>query len=218
MLHYHSFTFNAFQENTFLIWNDAKEAVIIDPGCYEAYEEAELKSFIERNQLKPKAIWNTHGHIDHVLGIDFVKHSYRIPFFLHSDDSQTLKAGEVIAPVYGFERYKPVEPDQDLKGITKLSLGELEFEVLFVPGHCPGHVAFYHLGTDGKGYLFSGDVLFSSSIGRTDLPGGSFDVLEKSLLEKVYVLPGETKVLCGHGESTTVGHEKFSNPFVRFNP
>ncbi len=217
MLHYQSFTFNAFQENTFLVWNTAKEAVVIDPGCYDAYEEAELKSFIERNNLKIKAIWNTHGHIDHVLGIDFVKRNFDVPFYLHSADTATLKSGEVIAPVYGFERYKPVSPDADLKGISKLTLGDLDFEVLFVPGHCPGHVAFYHTGSEGKSYLFSGDVLFLGSIGRTDLPGGSFDELEKSILEKIYVLPGETKVLCGHGEATTIGHEKYSNPFVRYN-
>lgn len=217
MLQYQSFTFNAFQENTYIVWAQNKDAIIIDPGCYEAYEEAELKSFIERNKLNPKAIWNTHGHIDHVLGIDFAKRTFDIPFYLHESDSQTLKAGEVIAPVYGFEKYKPCLPDFGLKEVTELNLGGLMFQVLFVPGHAPGHVAFFHKGVDSKSYLFAGDVLFNGSIGRTDLAGGSFDELEKSILEKVYVLPSETLVLCGHGPTTTVGKEKYSNPFVRLN-
>lgn len=210
MVHIKSFTFNPFMENTFVLYDDTKECVIVDPGCYEDYEKNELKDFISSNGLKVVKLLNTHCHIDHVLGNAFVKKEFGVDLFVHKKDEETLRAVKAYAPSYGFANYQDAEIDQYLEEGTPIKFGETELEVLFVPGHAPGHVAFVH--HDSK-TIIGGDVLFQGSIGRTDLPGGDFDTLIKSIHNKFFPLGDDYQVFCGHGPKTNIGHEKQSNPF-----
>lgn len=208
------FTFNGFQENTYVVYSETGDAVIIDPGCYEKQEEELLSQFIEENQLTVHALLNTHAHIDHVLGNAFVMKKYGVDLFLHQDDCVTLTSVQNYAHVYGFERYNPSpEATKLLKGGETLEFGSLSFEVFFTPGHAPGHVVFYN--AENK-FVINGDVLFSGSFGRVDLPGGDLDVLKKSIYETMFQLPEETTVYCGHGPATTIGKEKATNYILQF--
>lgn len=211
-LHSERFTFNFFEENTYLLYSDEGHAVIIDPGCSQPSEERQLVDFVEKNGLTIKEIWLTHAHIDHVLGLAFCVQKWGVNFRLHSLEVPQLKAVEAYAPNYGVFNFS-LPQAQGLEIIPGLlSLGNLAFQVLFVPGHSPGHVAFYHAES---GRIWSGDVLFQSSVGRTDLPGGDFDTLAQSIRNQLYSLPEDTVVFPGHGSSTTIGLEKRSNYFVR---
>jgi hydroxyacylglutathione hydrolase len=210
MMKIQTFTFNPFQENTFVVFDESGEAVVIDPGCYEAEEKAELAQFIDLNRLTVKLLLNTHCHIDHVLGNDFVKSKYKVPFLIHEKELTVLKAVKSYSSNYGFPLYQETLPDQFLQEGDAVSFGNTKLKVLFLPGHAPGHIGFYHKSTNA---LLSGDVLFESSIGRTDLPGGDFKTLIQSIRQKVFALPDDTIVYPGHGATTTVGEEKVSNPF-----
>ncbi len=212
MVHIQSFTFNAFSENTYLLYDDTKECVIIDPGCYELSEQEELKNFVQSNGLKVVQLINTHCHVDHVLGNAFVKDTFGVKLFIHKEDEATLRSVQAYGPSYGFVGYTPAEADGFLEEGQKITFGDTELDILFVPGHAPGHVAFYH---KDQGFLIGGDVLFRQSIGRTDLPGGDMDTLVKSIREQCYTLPDETVVYPGHGPETTIGFEKENNMFVR---
>lgn len=208
------FTFNGFQENTYVVYTSEGDAVIIDPGCYEKEEEQILSQFIEENNLTVRALLNTHAHIDHVLGNAFVMKKYEVDLYLHKEDSQTLAAVANYAHVYGFEHYNP-SPEATilLNGGETLNFGGLMFDVYFTPGHAPGHVVFYN--AENK-FVINGDVLFSGSFGRVDLPGGNIDILKKSIIDTMFKLPEDTTVYCGHGPSTTIGKEKATNYILQF--
>ncbi|CAN5380382.1 MBL fold metallo-hydrolase [soil metagenome] len=210
MIQIQSFTFNAFQENTYVLFDETGEAVIIDPGCYEKSEQHELKDFVNAEKLTIKFILNTHCHIDHVLGNAFVKHLYKAPFLIHPIDLRVLKAVPAYASNYGFPLYQEVLPDGDLTEGEKVTFGNSELTILFLPGHSPGHVGFYN---SPQKFLIGGDVLFYHSIGRTDLPGGNLDTLLSSIHKKLFTLPDEVVVYPGHGTATTLGEEKINNPF-----
>jgi glyoxylase-like metal-dependent hydrolase (beta-lactamase superfamily II) len=210
MMYLQRFEFNPFQENTYVLYDDRKEAIIVDPGCYDKDERDELESFIAANQLKVSKLINTHGHIDHVLGNSFVKTRFKVKLFLHRLDEPVLKAVKAYAPNYGFTQYEEADIDEYLEEGKPVVFGNQSLEVLFVPGHSPGHIALYH--RDQK-ILIGGDVLFYNSIGRTDLPGGDFDTLLESIHSKIFTLPPEVKVYPGHGPETTVGYERKTNPF-----
>jgi len=212
MLQIASMTFNAFQENTYVLYDSTGSCVIVDPGCYEPDEQLELKTFISDNKLKVVQLVNTHCHIDHVLGNEFVKQTYGVGLYIHRLDEPVLRSVSAYAPNYGFNNYQPATVDGFLEEGGSISVGNIKLSILFVPGHAPGHVAFY--SAENK-VLISGDVLFYNSIGRTDLPGGHFGTLETSILEKLYVLPDDTTVYAGHGPKTSIGFEKRTNPFVR---
>ena len=214
MLELEVFTFNPFAENTYILFNDQKEALIIDPGCYEAFEKTRLVNFIEKNSLKPVGLYNTHCHVDHVLGNAFVKEKYGLKLGIHEKDDPTLKAVEVMAPAFGINDYHSATPDFFISEEDKITIGSEVLEVLFVPGHAPGHVVFIHRSS---GMIIGGDVLFKESIGRTDLPGGNHEQLLKNIRKKMYKLPDHFRVYPGHGPMTTIGHEKIYNPFVRFD-
>lgn len=207
--HVEIFTFNPFQENTYIVYDDKKNCVIIDPGCYEREEEDELLSFIRENELVPQALLNTHAHIDHVLGNSFVQKQFNLDHYMHSEDLNTLNAVPNYAHLYGFPGYKlsPI-PNKILKGGEKLIFGDIELDVFFTPGHAPGHVVFYNAENN---FVINGDVLFRGSYGRVDLPGGDLETLKKSINEIMFHLPEETIVHCGHGPSTSIGIEKRSN-------
>ncbi len=210
MLHIKRFTFNPFAENTYVVYDETNEAMIIDPGCCNRNEEASLSEYIGKNSLTVTKLVNTHCHIDHVLGNDFAKSTYRVPFFIHALEEPVLKAVKVYAPNYGFPQYQETLPDNFFSEGDLITVGNHSFEVLFVPGHSPGHVAFYNRITLT---LISGDVLFENSIGRTDLPGGDYDTLIESIHNKLFSLPDEVTVYCGHGPETSIGYEKRANPF-----
>lgn len=205
-----NFTFNPFMENTYVVYDETNEAVIIDPGCYDRDEELELIDFIETNALNVKAVLNTHGHIDHVLGNYFIKNHFKIPLWIGEKDLDTLKSVEAYAPNYGFKNYQSASPDRLLKVDETISVGKESLKMLFVPGHAPGHLAFYN---KDEGFIIGGDVLFAGSIGRTDLPGGDSDTLIESIHNEFFQFDDDTIVYPGHGGLTTIGKEKASNPF-----
>jgi glyoxylase-like metal-dependent hydrolase (beta-lactamase superfamily II) len=210
MLKIRTFVFNPFQENTYVLYDETGECIVIDPGCYEPEEQEELSDFIRDEKLKVKLLVNTHCHVDHVLGNYFVKEKYQVRLLIHAADEPVLKAVKVYAPNYGMHEYQDATPDGYLAEGDTVKFGQQELQVLFVPGHAPGHVAFY----DKKSKtLMGGDVLFYNSIGRTDLPGGNFDVLIRSIQEKLFKLPDDVTVYPGHGPETTIGFEKRTNPF-----
>jgi hydroxyacylglutathione hydrolase len=210
MLSVQYFTFNLFAENTYILYDETKEAVIIDPGCSNKQEERELSEWIARAGLKIRFVLLTHSHIDHILGVYYVKDKYKVPLLIYPMDESTLRSGKIVAAMYGIDNFTPVEPDQYLSEQEQVSFGNTKLSVLFLPGHAPGHVGFYH---EGQKTLIGGDVLFRSSIGRTDLPGGDFETLISSIHQKVFTLPEDVVVYPGHGPATTVGEEKVSNPF-----
>jgi glyoxylase-like metal-dependent hydrolase (beta-lactamase superfamily II) len=206
------FTFNPFQENTYVVYNALHEAVIIDPGCYFREEKAELLDFIADKKLKPLALLNTHAHLDHIFGNATVLNAFEIDYYLHPLDLPTLKMAENACNLYGLKEYEvSPEPSKTLSDGEKISFGSIEFEVIFVPGHAPGHVAFYNAENR---FLIGGDVVFEGSYGRTDLPGGNATTLKKSIISRVFTLPDETYILSGHGNPTTVGAEKMGNPIL----
>ncbi|MTI32591.1 MBL fold metallo-hydrolase [Xanthovirga aplysinae] len=210
MIEIKSFTFNPFMENTYLLFDETKECIVVDPGCYENHEKQELTEFISNKELKVVQLLNTHCHIDHVLGNQFIKDTYGVELAIHPSDTPTLKSVEVYAPQYGFPNYQTNVAESFLEEGNKIRFGNSELEILFVPGHAPGHVAFFN---QKQQMLVSGDVLFQNSIGRTDLPGGDFDTLINSIQQKLFPLGDEITVYAGHGPTTTIGHEKHHNPF-----
>ena len=212
MIHIQKFTFNPFGENTYVVYNDEKQAYIVDPGNIQDFETAEIESFISENELKIESILLTHAHIDHVLGLQWAHDTYKVPVLLHEVEQEILDRNPFTAKQYGFFM-KPFDGDKKYiqEGET-LNLGNDEFEILNVPGHSPGHVAFHN--KDQK-LVLSGDVLFEGSIGRTDLYKGDHGQLLDSIRTKLFALDSETKVYSGHGNPTTIGFEKVHNPFFK---
>ncbi len=210
MLSIQTFVFNPFSENTHVVSDETGTAVIIDPGCYETEEQNELDEYIATKRLSVKYLLNTHCHIDHVLGNYHVKKKYSVPLLVHAREENVLRAVKTYAPNYGFNGYQETTADQFIHEGEVISFGETTWDILFLPGHAPGHVGFYD---KKEGVIFSGDVLFDGSIGRTDLPGGDYDTLIQSIREKMFALPNEVIVYCGHGATTTIGKEKQSNPY-----
>ncbi len=209
-----TFTFNGFQENTYLLFDTNKNCVIIDPGCYDRHEQNELTQYIEENELNVRALLGTHAHIDHVLGNAFVKRTFQCPYYLHEKDLPTLKSIDNYAHVYGFQGYETSPlPDFLLQGGEQLEFGGIQLEVFYVPGHCPGHVVYFNKENN---FVINGDVLFNGSFGRVDLPGGDLDTLKNSIYNTMFKLPEETIVFCGHGPETTIGKEKLSNYILNF--
>jgi len=214
MLQVRSFTFNPFQENTYILFDETGECAIIDPGCSDEGENFELRDFISTEQLRVKLLLNTHCHIDHVLGNRFVKETYGVDLNINRLEEAVLRAAEVYAPSYGFHHYQHQPADAYIEDGDIIRFGNQTLNVLFVPGHSPGHVAFY---SEADGVVIGGDVLFYNSIGRTDLPGGDHQTLINSIQTKLFNLPDHVKVYPGHGPETTIGFEKRTNPFCAVN-
>ena len=210
MLSVHSFTFNPFQENTYVV-HDGKEAIIVDPGCWKLHEEQELESWLEGRGLRPVRLVLTHAHIDHVFGCAWVAQRYGLLPEVHRAELGLLRNAPRQGRMYGVHCEPSPEPKVLLEEDGSIELGSDRLDILFVPGHSPGHVALY---CKAQGFVVAGDVLFNGSIGRTDLPGGDFDTLASSIREKLYPLGDDVIVYCGHGETTTIGKERLSNPFV----
>ena len=208
-----SFTFNPFQENTYIVYDKTKECLIIDPGCYTDAERKELKAFIEEKELRPVKLINTHCHIDHVLGNKFTSEQWDLELYMHKEDLPVLEKVGEIGKMYGLEDYEGSPyPKHFLAQGDTLTFGESSFEILFTPGHAPGHICLY---SKENNLLIAGDVIFQRSIGRTDLPGGDHSTLINSIVTQLFPLPNETQVFCGHGPSTNLGYEKEHNPFLQ---
>ncbi|KKX48888.1 MBL fold metallo-hydrolase [Sphingobacterium sp. IITKGP-BTPF85] len=212
MLQIKTFTFNPYQENTYLIYDEQKNCVIIDPGMYGPADERTLTDFIEQNSLNPKILLNTHCHIDHVLGNRFIFDTYGLYPQFHEGELPVLIEVQNYAPQMGF-RYD-ISPigETFLTEENVIKIGDHELKIIFAPGHSPAHLCFY---SEPQKFLIGGDVLFKNSIGRTDLPGGNHDLLLKNIKEKIYILPDEVTIYPGHGPTTTIGFEKATNPFIR---
>ncbi|MBS1584267.1 MAG: MBL fold metallo-hydrolase [Bacteroidetes bacterium] len=212
MLHIKAFTFNPFQENTYLIINDKKRCWIVDPGMYDQREKIHFNTYLSANGLQPVAIINTHTHLDHIFGVQVLKDQYKIPFGIHAKDQPVLRGAPTSAMIFGVELATAPEPDFFINETEKLKLDDEELDVRFTPGHSPGSIVFYY---PQGGWVIGGDVLFNGSIGRTDLPGGNFETLLSSIRTELFSLPPETIVYSGHGPETSVGHEMRSNPFLQ---
>lgn len=211
MIHVKTFVCNPYQENTYLLYDDSLECVIIDPGMYDGNEQNTFLKFIAENKLKPVLLLNTHCHIDHVLGNKFVFDTYGLLPQFHKGEEPVLNAVVSYAPQMGFRYEVSPLPEIYLEETGKVEFGNSELELIFAPGHSPAHLCFY----SGKNkFLIGGDVLFYQSIGRTDLPGGNHNQLILSIREKLFILPDDTKVYPGHGQPTTIGFEKQFNPFL----
>jgi hydroxyacylglutathione hydrolase len=212
MLTVKSFEFNPVQENTYVLSDQKDACFIIDPGCYFGNERHALKEYIEQQGLSPIMLLNTHCHLDHVFGNKFVSETWDLPLHLHEKEAAVLAA----APQWGQDWGMPFENYRgDLLFLTpgeSITLGNDRLDILFLPGHSPGSIGFY---CADQGFLIGGDVLFRESIGRSDFPGGDHETLLGSIRGKLWLLPDETIVYPGHGESTTIGHEKRYNPFLR---
>lgn len=206
------FVFNPFQENTYLIWDEEKNCAIIDPGCADEYERNELVEFIEKEGLKPVKLLNTHCHVDHVLGNKFLADKYNLGLEMHKLDLPVLNAVPSYGASYGFNTGPMVEPSVFLEEGETIKVGSIELKILFVPGHSPGSICFYH---EASKQVISGDALFYGSIGRTDLPGGNHAQLIETIKSELLTLPEDVQVHSGHGPSTNIGFEKANNPFLQ---
>ena len=204
-------TFNAVQENTYVLYNESQECIIIDPGCYSEEEKYVLQSFISDNGLRPAMLLNTHCHLDHVFGNKFIAEEYGLTLQVHKHEEAVLQ----MAPASGLMFNLPFDNYTGelifLKDRDVISLHGDFLQVIEAPGHSPGSICFY---CEKQKFIIGGDVLFYQSIGRTDLPGGSHESLIKNIKEKLFVLPAEVKVYPGHGPTTAIGEEMKYNPYL----
>ena len=203
--------FNPIQENTYVVWDDTRECVIIDAGNSSPREDAALDNFIAQEGLKPVLAANTHGHFDHTMGVEHLRQRYGIPFALSGKDRFLLENAATSGAVFGVKIGTMPPVDRDLDAEEEIRFGRTALRILRTPGHTPGHVAFYEPQSKA---LFTGDTLFRESIGRTDLPGGDYSWIMRSILDVILPLGDEVHVYPGHGPETTLGHEALYNPFI----
>jgi len=212
MLYLHSFAFNPFSENTYVVYNDQKKAFLIDPGNFTPEETDQLTQFILEKDLEVVHILLTHAHIDHVLGLQAAFDQYQVPVLMHPLEQEILDRNPMDANRFGFF-FQPFKGTVSyITEHDRLNLDEEEFQILHLPGHSPGSIGFYHAAQQ---LMVSGDVLFEGSMGRTDLYKGNQSDLLTSIRTKLFVLPEETKIYNGHGNPTTVGFEKQYNPYLK---
>jgi len=205
------FTFNSFQENTYVI-SSKKDCIIIDPGCCNEAEKQMMEDYIKNNNLIPVELINTHCHLDHIFGNQFIANKYALTPKMHKKDLPLLEKASEIAKLYGVQLDPPPLKVDFLQENENIYLGDTMWKVIFTPGHSPGHICL--LNTD-QNKIIAGDVLFFMSIGRTDLPGSNHNDLIKSIKTKLFTLDDDIEVLCGHGKNTNIGFEKKHNPFLK---
>ncbi len=212
MIEIKSFTFNPFNENTYLLSNKEKETIIIDPGAYSEEEQELLIDYIQKKQLQPTRLLNTHCHLDHVFSNQFMANQFGLLPEIHPKEKELLTNSSATGLQYGLPFSASPTPKNFLSESDHIYLGAEKFEILWTPGHSPGSICFY---CPQQNFLIGGDVLFRESIGRTDLPGGDSATLLTAIREKIYPLPDDTVIYPGHGPKTTIGYEKQHNPFIR---
>jgi len=210
MMKIKTFVFNPFQENTFILYDETNECVIIDAGNHDLNEKNELFTFIEEQKLTPKYLINTHCHIDHIMGNSDVVEKYNIPSIAHQDDQPLIERANDMALAFGFQVKEPPKPNKLVVDGESITFGSSTLEFRHVPGHSPGSIAII---ANEERFVVVGDVLFKGSIGRTDLPGGDYNTLINSIKQKLFTLDNDFTVYPGHGEPTTIQHEKSTNPF-----
>lgn len=207
-----TFVFNSFSENTYILYDETKECVIIDPGCFDKNEEEEITSFISNNKLIPKYILITHGHIDHVLGVNYLKKLLNISVWVPKEEKDTYNAVPSYAGSYGFEKYQHTPIDHLINEGEEIIFGNSTLNTIYAPGHSAGHAAFIN---SKQNICMGGDILFNGSIGRVDLPGGDYETLINSIKTKIFTLNDSIVVYPGHGPTTTIKYEKTNNPFFK---
>jgi len=212
MIKVKSFCFNSFEENTYVLSDETLECIIIDPGCHLKEEENELVDYISLQNLKPVRLINTHCHIDHVLGNSFVAKKYNLKLEVNRLELPVLSSSEYVSKIYDIQMNPSPEPEIFLDEGDIIKFGNSELQILFTPGHSPGSISFFSAPDK---FVVSGDVLFEQSIGRTDLPGGNYDTLMNSIIQKLLPLGDNVIVYSGHGSPTTIGSERKLNPFLR---
>jgi hydroxyacylglutathione hydrolase len=212
MIKIQKFVFNTFQVNSYILYDESGECVIIDAAFYEMSEKQEITGFLKTNNLKLVRNLNTHCHIDHILGNGFIAETFGIYPEYHEASVNFLAAAPEIALSFGYSVNDIPAPARFLRDAEKIKFGVSVLEVMYTPGHADGSVCFYN---KEQGFVVTGDVLFRDTIGRTDLPSGNLDLLMKSIREKLFSLPDETVVYAGHGPETMIGYEKQNNPFIR---
>ncbi|MDQ3048047.1 MAG: MBL fold metallo-hydrolase [Bacteroidota bacterium] len=212
MISIQTFTFNPFQENTYILYDESRECVIIDPGCYDDAERAELSGFIDGHGLRPVKLINTHCHLDHVFGNGYVAKTYQLELEMNELDLRILHAYPATLNLYNLNGQPSPEPGHFLNEGDLVKFGHSTLEILLTPGHSPGSITFYN---KEEKFMIAGDVLFNGSIGRSDLPGGNHETLISSIKNKLLPLGDDFKVYSGHGPMTTIGAEKKSNPFLQ---
>ncbi len=207
-----TFVFSPFQENTYVLYDETGECVIVDAGNFSARENSQLSQFIAENNLTPVKLINTHNHLDHLFGSRYIAETYKIPFACHPDDVFLANLYRQTCSAYGLMVENDcAQPTETFQDNDEIKFGNTTLKVIHVPGHSPGGVAFY---VANDNLLFCGDILFYGSVGRTDLPGGSHEQLISGIQTKLLSLPDSTKVLSGHGQSSTIGFEKAHNPYL----
>jgi hydroxyacylglutathione hydrolase len=203
------FTFNPFSENTYIVFDENKDTIIFDPGCYTVNEKKMLKKYIDDNALQVKRLINTHCHLDHIFGNTFIEEEYGVTMECHRNEIPVLARAPIAGDMFGVPTPEQPTPSVFIEDNDEIEVGSMHFKVILAPGHSPGN--------EKEQYLIGGDVLFFGSIGRTDLPGGSHKQLIESILNRLMILPEEVKVYSGHGQLTTIGYEKYNNPFIQFS-
>ncbi len=205
MVKVHTLVVGRLQTNCYILESQG-EAIVVDPGD----EEERILRFLSDLRVKTKSIVATHTHFDHVLAVNGVRKATGAPFLIHEDDLPMLQSmQDRVRQFMGFQVPPPPKVDSFLKGADTLKLGNENIHILHTPGHSPGSISL-----SGNGYVLTGDALFNQSIGRTDLPGGDFEMLIHSIREKLFQLEDDTMVYPGHGAETSIGDEKLANPFV----
>ena len=208
----HRFVFNPIQENTYILWDDTNECIIIDAGNASAAEDARLTDFIAEQGLKPVMAVNTHGHFDHAWGVEYLKSTFGVPFAISSHDAPLLASAQESAAMFCLDMSEaPSKGDIDLSALEELHFGNTTLRIIATPGHSQGGISLFD--EDSKS-LFVGDTLFRESIGRTDLPGGDYPTIMRSIIGEILPLGDEVTIYPGHGEKTTIGHESLYNPFI----
>jgi hydroxyacylglutathione hydrolase len=206
------FTFSPIRENTYVLFNEQRQAIIIDPGCYFSAEEEMLNNYIQTEGLQPTLLLNTHCHLDHVFGNRWVHQTYGLELHIHAGEKIVLEKAPISGQNWGLPFTNYDGPLHFLKEGDRIALGSDELLVIETPGHSPASICFY---CEAQQILIAGDVLFRESIGRTDLPGASHEVLLNSIREKLWKLPDSVAVYPGHGMPTTIGYEKINNPHLQ---
>jgi glyoxylase-like metal-dependent hydrolase (beta-lactamase superfamily II) len=211
MTHVHHLTFGPFGENTYLISDEEGNTLVIDPGMYDAQENARMFEYLTAQKLKPIRLILTHAHLDHVFGVNWFNNHYGLTPEVNANEKVVYDSARAVAMQYGLQMDSLVAAEVGLVAETSFRFGAVSFEIRFTPGHSPGSVCFYN--KDEK-YVIAGDVLFQGSVGRTDLPGGDMDTLMRSIRGQLLTMPDEVIIYSGHGPLTTVGQERESNPYL----
>jgi len=210
-----TFICNPFQENTYILYDETGECVIVDAGCYTPDEQESIDSFIAGNNLRPVKLLNTHGHIDHIAGIEYLSKKYKIELYMHADDVDNINRSVAMGAAWGFNIQVPSCEVNFVEGNDNVTFGNSTLKVIALPGHTKGGVGYYNAE---QKIIMVGDTLFRGSIGRTDLPGGDYETIIRSIIKNLLPLGDEVRYYSGHGESSTLGHERRYNPFVNEHP